>query len=178
MSKIIRIVLFLISLSGLGYTQVPRSFLKLETGVSGGIVFHRDSALLIVPDSAGQATIWLEDHGQFRRGLLPDYSELAAQIGDVYRLRAYEPSFEMADPYGERTALHAHDGGLCFCYSPQRGCDSSGERAPAPSEGERDRFRQICARLQKVEAQATSPATEQQFREAEQAIGQGHQFRD
>lgn len=178
MSKIIRIVLFLISLTALGSTQVPRSFLKLETGVSGGIVFHRDTALLIVPNGAGQAIIWLEDHGHFRRGRLTDYPALTAQIADVYRLRAYEPSFDLVDPYGERTALHAHDGSLCFSYSPQRGCDSSGERVPAPSERERARFRQVCARLQKLEAQATIPVTEEQFREAEQAIGAGVSARD
>lgn len=66
--------------------------MKLETGVSGGIVFHRDTALLILPDST------------------------------------------------------------------------------APSECERARFRQACAKLQKLEAQATIPVTEKQFREAERAI--------
>ena len=168
---------FLLGLSLLGmswaqsqcYLQA-RPFLKVETGVSGGIAFHRDSVLLVIPDDNGGAAVWLEEHGQVHKGVLKDYQALAAEVASVYELKAYEPSMDHLDPYALRSSIHAHDGTHCFSYSPQRDCSVRGDRQAPPSEAELSRFREILGRIRQVEKLATTPATAEQFQAAEQVL--------
>lgn len=169
-----RNLLLLLSLMGMAWAQEcsvkPRSFLKVETGVSGGIAFRRDTALLILPDEQGGATVWFEDHGKVRTGVLKDYPALAAEVASVYELKSYEPFMGHLDPYGLRSSIHAHEGRRCYSYSPQRDCSVGGEQLALPSEAELTRFREVCARIRQVEKLATTPATREQFQAAEQVL--------
>jgi hypothetical protein len=148
----------------------PGSFFKMETGVTGGIYFHRDSMLLVVPNSQGGAEVWLEEAGKVRKGVIQDVSGLAADLSSVYALQAYEPSIGNLDPYGLRSSLHAHDGKRCFAYSPQRDCSVDGQKQATPSQAELTRFRELCARLHKVESAATTPASQEELQAAERVL--------
>lgn len=147
-------------------------FLKMETGVQGGIAFSRSSELLIIPDGSNGAAVWVEEHSKYRRGQLADFSSLAAELDalGVYQLKSYEPSMEHLDPYQSgSSSLHAHDGNRCFSYSPQRDCSVMG-KGEMPSEAERKRFAAVLARLREVEKLATSPASREQFQAAETSL--------
>jgi hypothetical protein len=149
-----------------------RPFLKMETGVQGGIAFSRASELLVIPDGSGGAAVWLEEHSQYHRGQVADYAALAAELDalGVYELKNYEPSMEQLDPYGAgSTAIHVHDGKRCFAYSPQRDCNVLG-KGERPSEAERKRFAAIVQRLHELEKLANSSATREQFQAAEQSL--------
>lgn len=60
--------LLLLLLAGVAWAQgcylKPRPFLKLETGVSGGIALRRDTVLLVIPDEQGRAAVWLDDRSK------------------------------------------------------------------------------------------------------------------
>lgn len=149
-----------------------QAFLKMETGVHGGIAFSRSSGLLVIPDGSGGATVWSEQGSKYRKGTLPDYAELASELDrlGLYSLKDYQPSMGALDPYASgATAIHAHDGNRCFSYSPQRDCMVTG-KGEVPSEAERKRFAAIVERLVKVTQQATSPVSREQFEAAEQAL--------
>ena len=45
-----------------------------------------------------------------------------------------------------------------------------GDKLPPATEAELKRFREICARIRKVESLATTPATPEQFQQAEQVL--------
>ncbi|MBS2040102.1 hypothetical protein JST97_34260 [bacterium] len=169
--------LLLLSLSGLAeadpgcYLKAP-SFFKLETGVQGGIAFSRSSEVLVIPDSSGSATVWVEEGSKYRKGSLSDYPALEAELDSlgIYTLKNYEPSMSALDPYGAgSSALHAHDGNRCFSYSPQRDCSVMG-KGELPPEAERKRFRAIVERLQAVGKRANSSVSREQFQAAEQSL--------
>ncbi|MFN8609784.1 MAG: hypothetical protein U0931_19750 [Vulcanimicrobiota bacterium] len=150
----------------------PAPFLKLETGVHGGIAFSRASELLIIPDGSGGATVWLEEGSKYHKGTLTEYAALASELNSLglYALKNYEPSMSALDPYqAGSTALHAHDGSRCFAYSPQRDCSVMG-KGEVPSEAERQRFAAVVERLRRVEKLATSPVGREQFQAAEQSL--------